>query len=199
MLSLSIYIYIPNIRLLNSACLLGVCLCGRSRVSMCMYIYGYCRYCIYILFAITYIYMGLIYICIAIVAIWYIYIYIYVWYICMYCHYSSTQLCLPAGSVIVWTKSCARYIHIATIYQLNSACWQGVCWCRQRCYLIRVCVFHIYVYWAHIATICLLNSTSWQGVWLCGWSCVFHVCICIHGYCRYRIYILSLFDLFLCV
>jgi len=27
------------------------------------------------------------------------------------CHYSSSQLRLPAGSVLVWTKSRARYIH----------------------------------------------------------------------------------------
>ena len=46
---LSVYIYITTTCLLNSACLLGVYLCGRSRLSMYVYIYGYCRYCINIL------------------------------------------------------------------------------------------------------------------------------------------------------
>ena len=80
----------------------------------------------------------------------------------IYYRYSSTQLCLPARSVlvwmksrvnvcmrlwilsilyihIVWTKSRARYIYIATIYLLNSACQQGVCLCGQSRWLI--CVY----------------------------------------------------------
>jgi len=41
-----------------------------------------------------------------------IYIYVPDTYICMYCHCLSIQLRLPAGSVIVWTKSCARYVSV---------------------------------------------------------------------------------------
>jgi len=33
-------------------------------------------------------------------------------WIYVYCPYSSTQLCLPPGSVLVWTKSGARYVYI---------------------------------------------------------------------------------------
>ena len=45
-----------------------------------------------------------------------------------YCHYSSTQPRLPTGSVIVWTKSLARYIcisvHVVSKYicLLNPEC-----------------------------------------------------------------------------
>jgi len=44
-----------------------------------------------------------------------IYIYMPDTYICMFYHYSSTQLRLPAGSVIVWTKSRARYVSICCL------------------------------------------------------------------------------------
>jgi len=125
-----------------------------------------------------------------------------VWYIYICCHYSSTQLRLPTGSVIVWTKSLVRYIHISVdvffkyFCLLNSACRQGVCLCGQSRYTIRIYVSDIYIYCHYSsAKLCLPKL----GVCVCGRSCVFNVCICIYGYCRYRIYILLLFDMCLCV
>jgi len=83
---------------------------------MCMYINGYCRYCIYILFAIGYIYTGLIYMCIAIVAIWYIYIYMSDMYVC-----------------------------IATIRLLNSACLLGV-WLYGRSRVLDIYILPVFIY-----------------------------------------------------
>jgi len=85
----NIFLYIATIRLLNSACRQGVCLCGWS------------RHCIRI----------------------------YVSDIYIYCHYSYTQLRLPTGSVIVWTKAYSIYIYI--IWYIS--------------YLIRIYVSDIYI------------------------------------------------------
>jgi len=129
-------------------------------------IYGYCCYCIYILSLFDiYIYMGLTYMYCHCRYL----IYICFWYIYMYCHCSS-QLHLPGGSVVVWTKSRVRYIHIATICLLNSACRQGVSLWGQSRYLIRVYVSDICIHWAHIATTCLINFACRQGVCACGQS-----------------------------
>jgi len=113
-------IYISTICLLNSACLVGVCLCGRSRVLD------------------IYIYMSIgisIYSCIlALVRL----NYVYIW------HYLSTQLCLPAENVIVWTKSRVRciYVHVWILslpYKHIVTIWH-----------LYVCLIYIYIY---IATI----------------------------------------------
>jgi len=106
------------------------------------------------------------------------------------------------GSVIVWTKSLVRYIHISVdvvfkyICLLNSACRQGACLCGQSRYLIRIYVSDIYIYCHYSsAQLCLPKL----GVCVCGRSCVFNVCICIYRYCRYCIYILLLFGMYLYV
>jgi len=88
------------------------------------------------------------------------------------------------------------YIFWQSICLLNSAWRQGACLWGQSRYLIRIYVSGICIHWAYIATICLINSACRQGVCVCGPSCVFNVSICIYGYCRYRMYILSLFDIY---
>jgi len=222
-----IYTYIATICLLNSACRQGVSLCGQSchliricvsdSALMYIYIYGSCRYCICILYGrsrVLDVYILPLFVystlladrecaCVDKVAIWYVYmclVYVYSAHIAttclinsacqqgvcvcgqsrylirkfvsdiyMYCHYSSTQPCLPTGSVIVWTKSRARYIcisvdvvfkytYILKLFVYLLACWEGGCWC--------------------------------------GWSRA-SMYICIYGYCRYCIYILSLFDIYI--
>ena len=58
----------------------------------------------------------------------------------LYCHYSSTQPRLPTGSVIVWTKSRARYVYVSVdvvsrniyvlqifVYSTPLACWECAC------------------------------------------------------------------------
>ena len=56
----------------------------------------------------------------------------------------------------------------------------------------------IFIYIEYILPLFLFNSTCRQGMLLCRQSCVFNVCKCIYGYSRYRIYIVLLFDIYLC-
>jgi len=88
------YIYILHIFVYSTPLALGVYLCGRSRASMYIYIRGYCRYCIYILYGRShvldiYILPLIIYstpladrecACVDKVAIWYV-------YLCLICVY----------------------------------------------------------------------------------------------------------------
>ena len=112
-----VYIRIAPIRLLNSACLLGVYLCERSRV-LDMYTYVY--WCLNL-----YMHIGA-----GVSELKYT-------YTC--CHYSSTQLRLPPGSVIVWRKWRVRWIYIyiwilSLPYIHNVAIWY-----------IWMCLIYIYV------------------------------------------------------
>jgi len=83
--NVDIYIHIANIRLHNSACLLADCLCGRSReLDVCIHVW-----------TLSLLYTHIVAIC---------------FFMSIYCQYSSTQLRLPAGIMLVWTKSRARCI-----------------------------------------------------------------------------------------
>ena len=65
------------------------------------------------------------------------------------------------------------------------------------CILVLVCLnWNIHI---HVATNLLLSSAYLLGVWLCAGSGEFDEYTYMYGYCRNRIYIMSLFDIYACV
>jgi len=97
-------------------------------------------------------------------------------------------LVAKTGSVIVWTKSRARYIYVSVdvvsnnICLLNSACRQGVCLCDRSRYLIRIYVSDIYIYCHYLSTQLRLPKL---GVCVCGRSHLFDIHICFCRCCPY--------------
>jgi len=175
-------------------------------MSLCIYVYRASEICIHILPLFVYSTPLADWGCACVdkVAIWYVYMCLI--YIYTYCHYLFTQLRLPAGSVIVrtksLTKSCARYIHMSVdvvsknvyilqpfVYSTPLECWKCTCEdevaCSMCIYIYGYCRYCIYILSLFDICICVwymymyYHSACLLGVWLCGRSRVLdNICVC---------------------